>query len=230
MGEYAEYEIDRMLYQSENYFPIKYAKLKGTKKKMADNITTLVYRGKLQYAKVLGDPVPNYAKDGKEWKFDFIPNDPVAAAKELKSLGVGERLRSLEDSNGNPRYDGRKYMSFKQKAERNDGSPNQPIKVVDIKGKAWPEDNLLGNETIVDLKFVVIDNGKGRFAGVYPRSIRVLDHVPYATQEFEPINEDDEFFQKAAEAEREIAMLSGSTKKAPIVDEYDDLNDDIPLD
>lgn len=197
---------------------------------MADNVTTLVYRGKVQYAKVLGDPVHNWAKDGKEWKFDFIPNDPVAAAKELKSLGVGDRLRSLEDANGNPRYDGRKYMSFKQKAERNDGSANQPIKVVDLKGQPWPDDVLLGNETTVDLKFVVIDNGKGRFHGVYPRSMRILELVPYTSQEFEPLEDEDEYARLAAEQERQIALLAGSAPKTPAPVSDDDLDDDIPLD
>lgn len=198
---------------------------------MADNITTLVYRGKVQYAKVLGDPVPNYAKDGKEWKFDFIPNDSVAAAKELKSLGVGDRLRTTEDSNGNPRYDGQLYLSFKQKAERNDGSPNQPIRVLDLKGKAWPEDVLLGNDTEVNLKFVVIDNGKGRFNGVYPRSLQVLSLVPYANREFEPLDDEEEYARLAAEQERQIAMLAGSAPKPPKnVPELDDLDDDIPLD
>jgi len=201
---------------------------------MSDNITTLVYRGKLQYAKVLGEPVPNYAKDGKEWKFDFIPNDPDNAAKELKSLGVGDRLRSAENTDGEPRYDGAKFLTFKQRAERNDGSPNNPVRVLDIHNNPWPQDVLLGNETVADVKFVVIDNGKGKFKGIYPRSIRVLDLVPYTSQEFEPIDEDDEFFKKAKEQERQIALLSGlranpAGKSGESVS-LDDLDDDIPID
>lgn len=206
---------------------------------MADNVTTLVYRGQLQYAKVLGDPVLNYNKDGQEWKFDFIPNDEAAAMKELKSLGVGDRLRTLyfkdEDGNPdpkNPRYDGRKFMSFKQNATRKDGSPNQAIQVVDIKGNPWPEDVLLGNDTVADVKFVVIDNGKGRFHGVYPRSIRVLELVPYNRPEFDDLDEDDEYFKKAAEQEKDIAMLSGKAANTdrPPFDTDDDLDDDIPID
>jgi hypothetical protein len=196
---------------------------------MADNITTLVYRGKLQYAKVLGDPVPNYAKDGKEWKFDFIPNDPETAAKELKGLGVGDRFRTKENSDGTLAYDGRSFLTFKQKAERADGSPNTPIRVVDIKGNPWPQDVLLGNETVADVKFVVIDNGKGRFNGVYPRSIRVLELVPYATKEFDDLSEDDEYARLAAEQERQIKMLAGTNAKAPAPTDDDDL-DDVPFD
>lgn len=193
-----------------------------------NNVTTLVYRGKLQYAKVLGDPVDNYAKDGKEWKFDFIPNDQDGAAKELKSLGVGDRLRSKENSDGELRYDGAKFMSFKQRALKADGTPNKPIRVLTITGKDWPEEVLLGNDTVADVTFVVIDNGKGRFNGVYPRSIRVLDLVPY-TNGVEPLPEDDEYAANAEEQERQIALLAGSAPKEP-EPVYDDLNDDIPID
>jgi hypothetical protein len=191
-------------------------------------VTTLVFRGTLQYARVLGDPVLNYNKDGQEWKFDFIPNDQEGAAAELKSVGVADRLRALNDSEGNPRYDGAKYMSFKQNAERRDGTPNQPIRVEDIYGNNWPEDVLLGNGTVADVKFVVIDNGKGRFNGVYPRSIRVLDLVPYQSKEFEPINEDDPYFKKAAEVANEVAMLKGVAPKTP-EPVTDDLDDELPV-
>lgn len=199
-----------------------------------DNVTTLVYRGKLQYAKVLGDPVDNYAKDGKEWKFDFIPNDQDGATKELKSLGVGDRLRSKEKADGEPLYDGQKFLSFKHRATKADGSPNDPIKVRTATGKPWPsEDILLGNDTVADVTFVVIDNGKGRFKGMYPRSIRVLDLVPYAKQDATPLDESDEYYEKAAEQERQLAMLAmqsqgTSTEKKSI--SLDDLDDDIPLD
>ena len=192
-----------------------------------DGMTTLVFRGKLQYAKVLGEPVLNYNKDGQEWKFDFIPNDPDGAAKELKAVGVADRLRSLEDSDGNPRYDGQKYMTFKQNAERKDGTPNYPIRVVDALNEPWPEDKMLGNDTVADVKFVVIDNGKGKFNGVYPRSIRVLDHVEYKNEEFEPLDENDEYVQKALEAkaqkQKDMKALSG---RDDFVD--DDFPEDFP--
>lgn len=199
---------------------------------MSDNVTTLVYRGKLQYAKVLGEPALNWNKDGHEWKFDFIPLDNAAAKKELTSLGVGDRLRNLSNKEGVPRYDGQEYMSFKQNAQRRDGSPNKPIEVVDINGTPWPEDKLLGNDTIADVKFVVIDNGKNRFHGVYPRSIRILDHVPYQAQTFAPLDEDDPFYKKAQETQKELRMLgmpNADQKETPPF-EFDELDDEIPID
>lgn len=198
---------------------------------MANKPSTLVFRGTLQYARVLGDPVLNYNKDGQEWKFDFVPNDPAGARKELIGTGankVADRLRALKDSEGNPRYDGAEYMSFKQAAERRDGTPNTPIRVEDVYGNNWPEDVLLGNGTVADVKFVVIDNGPGKFPGVYPRSIRVLELVPYQSKEFDPIDESDPYFAKAAEAAKEIAMLKGVAPKTPERTD-EELNDDIPV-
>ena len=194
-----------------------------------NGVSTLVFRGRLQYARVLGDPVLNYNKDGQEWKFDFVPNDQDGAAKELEAVGVRDRLRSLKDSEGNPRYDGMEYMSFKQNAERRDGTPNTPIRVEDMFGNNWPEDVLLGNDTVADVKFVVIDNGRGKFHGVYPRSIRVLDLVPYQSKEFQPIDESDPYYKKALEAANEQALLAGSAPKAPERTADEDLNDEIPV-
>jgi hypothetical protein len=197
----------------------------------ANNVTTLVYRGKLQYAKVLGDPIDNYTKDGKEWRFDFIPNDQEGAAKELRRLGVGDRLRTKVDAEGNLRYDGQAFMTFKQKALKADGTPNKPIRVITINGKEWPQDVLLGNGTVADVTFVVIDNGRGRFKGVYPRTIRVLDLVPYTKDEAAPLPPDDEYAMSAEEQERQLALLAGrAPNKAPepVSDEL--LNDEIPID
>ena len=199
---------------------------------MATKPSTLVFRGKLQYARVLGDPVLNYNKDGQEWKFDFVPNDPKGARKELVAAGgakMNDRIRSLPDSEGTPRYEGEEYMTFKQNAARRDGTPNQPIRVEDVYGNNWPEDVLLGNGTVADVKFVVIDNGPGKFPGVYPRSIRVLDLVPYQSKEFAPMDENDPYFAKAAEAAKEISLLKGVAPKAPEGANLEDLDDAIPV-
>jgi len=119
-------------------------------------------------------------------------------------------------------------MSFKQNATKKNGEPNQPIRVVDIKGDVWPEDVLIGNGTVADVKFVVIDNGKGRFNGVYPRSIRILDLEPFAQKEFDDIDEDDEYYKKAQQAENDIALLAGNKRGSSIeVDNDDDLDDDL---
>lgn len=197
---------------------------------MSKNVTVTL-RGRLQYAKVLGDPVLNYDKSGKEWKFDFVPNEQKAVAKELAGYGIGDRLRSkTNNKTGEDIYGGAKFMSFRQKEFKNSGEANAPIEVVDVLGKPWDQSKLLGNDTVADVKFAVVDYGPGKKAGVYPRKIRVLDHVPYETDGFEPISEDDEYFAKAAEAakkaEEEYKQFQKDFQPSTVEDE---LNDDLPV-
>jgi hypothetical protein len=96
-------------------------------------------------------------------------------------------------------------------------------------GNTWPEDVLLGNDTVADVKFVVIDNGRGKFHGVYPRSIRVLDLVSYQSKEFSPIDESDPYYKKAQEIANEQALLAGSAPKQPERTDEPELNDEIPV-
>jgi hypothetical protein len=175
---------------------------------MTKKTETVVFRGKASYAKIIGDPSLNYNKDGKEWKMDLeLTNKGVI--DEAKKLGIGDRVRQKEGYlNGNP------FMTFKQAELRKDGKPNQPIKVVDIKGNRW-DDKLIGNGSDVDVKFVVMDHGPGKKQGVYIRSVRVLKLVPYEKSEFEDIDENDEFYSEADALEE--------------VEAYDELDDDLPV-
>ena len=165
---------------------------------MANNKgTTLVIRGKASYAKILGEPVANYNKDGKEWKMDLeLSTDTL---KELNKAGLKDSIKNKETY-----LDGNPYISFKQpstRLEKKTGQiiENKPIRVVDAAGKPWDQDKLIGNGSVVDVKFDVIDWGAGRI-GKYIRAVRVLQLVEYASSDFEPLSDDDEF-KAAAEAE-----------------------------
>ncbi len=156
---------------------------------MNTNLSAVI-RGKTSYAKILGDPVPNYEKTGREWKFDLQIDD--GTVKEVKALGIGDRVKSKDAYlNGAP------YLSFRQKELRRDGTKNGPIKVVDINGQPWPQDRLIGNGSTVDVRFAVVDFGVGKKKGIYVRAVRVLDHVPFERPDFDPVDEKDEFFEKA---------------------------------
>jgi len=193
---------------------------------MASNETkTVVLRGKTSFAKILGAPVLNFSKDGKEWKMDLVLDKDTV--KEVKALGIGDRVKTKDGY-----LDGQPHLSFKQAELKRDGTPNQPIDVKDIAGKPWPENKLLGNGTDVDVKFVVMDYGPGKKKGVYIRSVRVLSLVPYEKQEFEPLSEDDPFYKQLAEAEAMAAAQRDAEDKAfkkAFVPDSDDLDDDQPL-
>ena len=158
------------------------------------NSTIAVIRGKLNYAKVLGDPVGNPFDDNKNWTFDLILTPD--GVKEAKALGIADRIKRREDY-----LEGQPFLSFRHAELRKDGTPNKPLSVVDIKGQAWNQETLIGNLSDADVKFAVADFGKGKKKGMYPRSIRVLKLVPYGgKQEFDDIDEDDEFFNEAQAA------------------------------
>ena len=154
---------------------------------------TIYIRGTAFWAKIVGDPVPNYAKDGYEWVMDLALDD--AGIKQIKGLkpSVADRIKDKDDERG-------KFMVFKQRANRADGTPNKAPKIVDANGKPW-DDRKIGNGSKVDVKFTLVDYGKGKKPGIYLQGIRVLDHVEYASNDFPALTPDDEFFKEGASTE-----------------------------
>lgn len=171
---------------------------------MAINNTQIVtIRGKTSYAKILGDPVPNYSKDGYEWKMDLQITKETA--KELKGYGIGDRVKMK------PEYlDGQPFVTFKQREMRTDYKTggqvkNDPPTVLDIAGKPWPQDKLIGNGSDVDVQFTIKDHGPGKKAGVYIRKVRVLNLVPYDNPDaLPPIDENDPFYKNLADVDANV--------------------------
>jgi len=178
------------------------------------NSQVVVFRGKAMYAKILGKPIGNPFDDNLNWTIDLVLTPDTV--KEAKALGIGNKIKQKDNY-----LDGAPYMTFKQAAERRDGTKNDPIKVVDIKGALWDQDVEIGNLSDIDLKFAVVDNGKAKPKGVYPRSIRVLKLVPFTRSEFDALDETDEFFDEAQQAD-----LIGSTEAKTFKKDFD-LDDDI---
>jgi hypothetical protein len=162
-------------------------------------------RGTGHWMKILGPPVKNYAGDGFEWTMDITPDEE--GIRKLRELGLAERLKNKGDDRGD-------FIPFRQREKRMDGTLNRPISVVDADGNPWPENQLIGNKSTVDVKFEVKDYGRGKKAGVYPQAVRVLNLVPYQRVEFAPLNEDDEFFRAKLEDD--------GAPPEPVRDELDD--------
>lgn len=176
-------------------------------------------RGVAHWAKVLGEPVWNYGGDNREWTIDVTPD--ADGIKLLKQLGVDDRLKNKNDERG-------KFIQFRQRERRLDGSMNRPISVVDVEGQHWPENKLIGNGSVVDVKFDYRDYGAGKKAGLYPQAIRVLDLKEYQRVEFAPLPEDDPYAPK--EGAKEGQLPEGMEPEAPKVEkkEVDPLDDDFP--
>lgn len=194
--------------------------------KNENNIYT--FRGKTSFAKVLPHQLnPTYdakefGTDEREWKMDLVITP--ATAKEAGKIGIGAKVKQ-----GNDKYlPGENYITFKQKEKTRDGEANKPMTIVDLAGRPWPEDQELGNGTTVDVKFAVV---KGKYLGVYVRKITVLDHVPYVRDNFEPLPEDDEFYEAQQRAKQVSAEeLRQFREDFDLQNDGDDLNDDIPID
>lgn len=154
---------------------------------MSDRQTAYI-RGTAFWAKIVGDPVPNYSKDGYEWVMDVALDS--AGVKEVKALGIGDKIKNKDDERG-------QFIQVKQRRERADGGENRAPKIVNAAGRDWNGEKI-GNGSKVDVKLSVVDYGKGKKKGVYLQGVRVLDLVTYETQEFPSLTPDDEFFAKAS--------------------------------
>lgn len=152
-------------------------------------------RGEAHWAKILGSPVDNYERDGKEWTIEIKPD--AEGMELLEELEVEDRVNKGENKD---------RILFRQRAKRPDGEDNRPLTVVGPDNKPWDQSKLIGNGTIVDIKFKYVDNGRGKKSSLYPQGVRILEHVPYERQEFAPLNEDDQFFREpqAAVEDREF--------------------------
>ena len=181
---------------------------------------THVIRGVGRWMKVLGDPVDNFGKDGKEWVFDLTPD--ANGKKLLKKLKLDDRIKNKADDRGD-------FITMKQRATKMNGEANRPINVVDKFGKQWDRNEKLGNGTDVDVKFNIKDYGPGKRMGVYPQAIMVLNHVAYEAQDFAPLSEDDQFFSaEAPQSEFEMAINGHTSEIENVIDPFnDDLDDEV---
>lgn len=147
----------------------------------------MLIRGKAKWSKVTGEPVWGYENKFKEWSIDvYLDADTV---ERLKAEGLGPKIK--DKGNGD-------YMSFKRKELKVDGSPNQPIRIVDHRGNAW-DGSKIGNGSVVNVNFAINEFGKGKndkTANIL--SMQVWDHVKYDGGEF-PTKEDTEWVDEVQE-------------------------------
>lgn len=177
---------------------------------------THIIRGVAHWAKVLGAPRLNQFTGNKEHSIDVTPD--AEGRKLMKKIGLADRLREPKD--GDTRTES--FISFRHNELRKDGTKNDPIRIVAADNSPWGND-LIGNESLVDAKFVVKDYGPGKKKGMYLRAIRVLEHVPYVVQDFAPLSEDDKYFAGETE-DQTVPVVSGQLPEGM----EPELDDDYP--
>lgn len=131
-------------------------------------------RGSAFYAKVLGKAPLGYDKTeaSREWSIDV--GIDAATRKQLIAMGVGDYVKNKGDKH--PAKDD--FIGFKRRAQKVDGDPAKPIRIVGPDGEPWPQDKLIGNGSIVNIQFALNEKAKG---GLKPSilAIQVWEHVAY---------------------------------------------------
>lgn len=145
-------------------------------------------QGPIAWAKVLGKPQPGYTKSQLEWSFDVGVDK--ATAKKLKELEVADYIKPATNDKGKTHVLGTDYIKFSRREIKVDGTKAKPIRVVDANGKDWPEDKMIGNGSIVNVKFAVNEKKTG---GMKPSviAIQVWEYKEYEGGESFPTRESD---------------------------------------
>lgn len=111
--------------------------------------------------------------------------------KKLKAEGLGDKLK--DKGNG-------VFITFKRKELKQDGSKNQPIRIVDHRGNDW-DNRLIGNGSTVNVNFAINEFKPKQFAANI-LSLQVWDYVPFTGGEF-PTREDGD--EAADDWSKEVA-------------------------
>lgn len=137
----------------------------------------MLIQGKAKWAKIIGAPVWGFENQFKEWSVDVYPDD--ATVEKLIANGLKDKLK--DKGNG-------RYITFKRKELKQDGTPNSPIRVVDHKGAPW-DSRKIGNGSVVNVNFAINEYGAGKKA---PNilSLQVWDLVKYEGGDDFPIDKD----------------------------------------
>lgn len=137
-----------------------------------------IIQGKARFVKILGKPIDGYdpGEQNKEWTFDLEVEGEVP---DYFKVRVDEKT-------------GAKFITFKRKAYKKDGTPAKPIAVIDDKGNDWDRSIMIGNGSTLNVLYDTQEWEFGRKKGTRASVIKVQvwDHVPYEGKEQLPIREE----------------------------------------
>lgn len=129
--------------------------------------------GTASYAKILGNPVPGYQNGPAEWTVDLIlDKDGIKQYKESK--GDPFYVKTNKDT-------GAQYLRFKRHAKKKDGTDGKPILVVGPDGQPWDQSKLIGNGSILNVRFGLNEVPSQGTKRLKPSviAIQVWEHSPY---------------------------------------------------
>src|SRR5690349_14477402 len=111
----------------------------------------MLIRGTAKWAKVIGEPVWGYENKNKEWSIDVYLDEETVHRLEVEGLAD-----KIKDKGNGP------FITFKRREFKQDGTKNQPIRVVDHRGEAWDPQVKIGNGSTVNVNFAINEYGKNQ--------------------------------------------------------------------
>lgn len=107
------------------------------------SLRTYIVQGKAKWTKLLGEPRPGYDESSKEWSVDLYLDEE--GKKEFLASGADKfYVKSNEDG---------EFVRFVRKATKADGSAGRPVSVEDDHGQPWDQQRLIGNGSILNIKY-----------------------------------------------------------------------------
>lgn len=144
---------------------------------------TYFITGKASWAKILGTPPAGYDNGPPEWSFDLIL-DEKGKADFLASGADKFYIRQNKE--------GQDFVRFVRKATKQDGTEAKPISVIDHQGTEWNQKTLIGNGSILNVKFAnneVKSKGTKRLKPSV-LAVQVWEHSPYKAKSDFPVKAD----------------------------------------
>ena len=191
---------------------------------MASTKATVFVSGKISWAKILGEPVPNFNKDGREWTFEVELDE--AGLQKIIQNGLTDRIKGRGYNIGTKAQHKERepFIQLKRTEFTKDGNPNTPIRIYDSEGEAWDNDSKIGNGSTGDVKLDIRDYGVGKKKGMYPVALRINNLVEYESSEFSTMDNGQPDFDAPAKGK------ARAKAKAPVVDNFqNDLDDEAPF-
>lgn len=144
------------------------------------SLKTYRIQGLASYAKILGAAPPGYDNGPAEWTVDVLVNE------DNKNLYLA--------SGGDPFYikadkEGREFIRFSRKAIKKDGGESKPIQVVGPDGQEWDHSVLIGNGSVLNIKYALNEIEHKRVKRLKPSvlGIQIWDFVKYVPKSDFPV-------------------------------------------
>lgn len=137
------------------------------------SLKTYQITGKAMYAKILGAAPPGYDNGPAEWSIDVVL-DKDGLEQYKKSGADMFYVRTNKES-------GDQHVRFTRKAIKKDLTQGKPIFVVGPDGNDWDQTKLIGNGSVVNVRYSLNEITHKGSKRLKPSclAIQIWEHLPY---------------------------------------------------